>query len=174
MRLIDDQNNQLGVLSLDAALRIASEKGLDLVEVAPQASPPVCRLMDYGRFKFETIKREKDQRRKQNVIKLKEMKLRPKVAEHDFQTKFKGVRQFLEQGEKVKVTIMFRGREMVHQEIGRRILDRVADAAKEIAVVERAPIMEGRNLFLILAPNAKPAPKETEPEPAAEGAQASA
>jgi translation initiation factor IF-3 len=125
------------------------------VEIAPQATPPVCRLLDYGRFKFESIKREKDQRRRQNVIKLKEMKLRPKVADHDFQTKFKGVRHFLEQGEKVKVTIMFRGREMVHQDIGRRLLDRVADAAKEIAVVERAPIMEGRNLFMILAPSQK-------------------
>jgi translation initiation factor IF-3 len=153
VRLIDDQNNQLGVLSLEAAQRIASEKGLDLVEIAPQANPSVCRLLDYGRYKFETIKREKDQRRRQNIIKLKEMKLRPKVADHDFQTKFKGVRQFLEQGEKVKVTIMFRGREMVHQDIGRRLLDRVADAAKEIAVVERAPIMEGRNLFMILAPS---------------------
>jgi translation initiation factor IF-3 len=153
VRLIDDQNNQLGVLSLDAALRIANEKGLDLVEVAPQANPPVCRLMDYGRYKFETIKREKDQRRKQNVIKLKEMKLRPKVAEHDFQTKFKGLRQFLESGEKVKVTIMFRGREMVHQELGRRILDRVADDAKPFAVVERQPLLEGRNLFMILAPS---------------------
>jgi translation initiation factor IF-3 len=160
VRLIDDQNNQLGVLSLDAAKRIAGEKGLDLVEVAPQANPPVCRLMDYGRYKFETIKREKDQRRKQNVIKLKEMKLRPKVAEHDFQTKFRGVRQFLEQGEKVKVTIMFRGREMVHQEIGRKLLDRVADAAKEVAVVERQPLLEGRNLFMILAPLHRPAPKE--------------
>jgi translation initiation factor IF-3 len=160
VRLIDDQNNQLGVLSLDAAQRIASEKGLDLVEVAGQASPPVCRLMDYGRYKFETIKREKDQRRRQNVIKLKEMKLRPKVADHDFQTKFKGVRTFLEQGEKVKVTIMFRGREMVHQEIGRRLLERVAEAAKEIAVVERQPIMEGRNLFMILAPTHKPAPAQ--------------
>ena len=141
------------MLSLEAAQRIASEKGLDLVEIAPQANPPVCRLLDYGRYKFESIKREKDQRRRQNIIKLKEMKLRPKVADHDFQTKFKGVRQFLEQGEKVKVTIMFRGREMVHQDIGRRLLDRVADAAKEIAVVERAPIMEGRNLFMILAPS---------------------
>jgi len=172
VRLIDDQNNQLGVLSLDAALRIASEKGLDLVEVAPQAQPPVCRLMDYGRFKFETIKKEKDQRRKQNVTKLKEMKLRPKVAEHDFQTKFKGLKQFLEAGEKVKVTIMFRGREMVHQDIGRRILDRVADDAKNFAMVERAPLLEGKNLFMILAPTrqavsaasaaaAQSAPKET-------------
>lgn len=166
MRLIDDQGNQLGVLGLDTAKRIASEKGLDLVEFAPQASPPVCRLIDYGKYKFETIKKEKDQRRRQNVIKLKEMKLRPKVAEHDFQTKFKGVRQFLEQGEKVKVTIMFRGREMVHQEIGRRILDRVADAAKEIAVVERAPIMEGRNLFLILAPTTKTPVQREEGAPA--------
>jgi translation initiation factor IF-3 len=153
VRLIDDQNNQLGVVSVDAALRIASEKGLDLVEVAPQASPPVARLMDYGRFKFETIKREKDQRRKQNVTKLKEMKLRPKVAEHDFQTKFKGLKQFLEAGEKVKVTIMFRGREMVHQDIGRRILDRVADDARPFAVVERQPLLEGKNLFMILAPS---------------------
>jgi translation initiation factor IF-3 len=153
VRLIDDQNNQLGVLSLDAALRIANEKGLDLVEVAPQASPPVCRLMDYGRFKFETVKREKDQRRKQNVIKLKEMKLRPKVAEHDFQTKFKGLKQFLEAGEKVKVTIMFRGREMVHQDIGRKILERVADDARTFAVVERQPLLEGKNLFMILAPS---------------------
>jgi translation initiation factor IF-3 len=144
---------------LEAAQRIASEKGLDLVEVAPQANPPVCRLLDYGRYKFETIKREKDQRRRQNTVKLKEMKLRPKVADHDFQTKFRGVRQFIEQGEKVKVTIMFRGREMVHQDIGRRLLDRVAEAAKEIAVVERAPIMEGRNLFMILSPTHKPAPQ---------------
>ena len=163
MRLIDDQNNQLGVLSLDAALRIASEKGLDLVEVAPQAQPPVCRLMDYGRFKFETIKKEKDQRRKQNVTKLKEMKLRPKVAEHDFQTKFKGLKQFLEAGEKVKVTIMFRGREMVHQDIGRRILDRVADDAKPFAVVERAPLLEGKNLFMILAPGRQSAPQTAAP-----------
>jgi translation initiation factor IF-3 len=162
VRLIDDQNNQLGVLSLDAALRIANEKGLDLVEVAPQASPPVCRLMDYGRYKFETVKREKDQRRKQNVIKLKEMKLRPKVAEHDFQTKFKGLKQFLESGEKVKVTIMFRGREMVHQDIGRKLLDRVADDARQFAVVERQPLLEGRNLFMILAPSRQgaAAPKE--------------
>ena len=146
------------------AQRIAREKGVDLVEVAPQANPPVCRLLDYGRYKFETIKREKDQRRRQNVIKLKEMKLRPKVADHDFQTKFRGMRTFLEQGEKVKVTIMFRGREMVHQDIGRRLLERVADAAKDVAVIERQPIMEGRNLFMILAPLHKP---QAKPQPAA-------
>ena len=162
----------MGVLGLDTAKRIAAEKGLDLVEFAPQAQPPVCRLIDYGTNKVEKRKKEKDKRRRQDVIKLKEMKLRTKVAEHDLQNKFKSVRQFLEQGEKVKVTIMLRGREMVHQEIRRRILDRVADAAKEIAVVERAPIMEGRNLFLILAPTVAKAPAPKEPEP--EGAPASA
>jgi len=176
VRLIDDKDNQLGVLSLEAAQRIAREKGLDLVEVAPQATPPVCRLLDYGRHKFETIKREKDQRRRQNIIKLKEMKLRPKVADHDFQTKFRGMRQFLEQGEKVKVTITFRGREMVHQEIGRRLLDRVADAAKDVAVVERQPIMEGRNLFMILAPlhrpvQQQPAARAAAPPPRKEAPQ---
>jgi translation initiation factor IF-3 len=173
VRLIDDQNNQLGVLSLEAAQRIAREKGLDLVEVAPQANPPVCRLLDYGRYKFETIKREKDQRRRQNVIKLKEMQLRPKVADHDFQTKFRGVRQFLEQGEKVKVTIKFRGREMVHQEIGRRLLDRVAEAAKDVAAVERQPIMEGRNLFMILAPLHRPSPNALAAAAAAQPKEAS-
>jgi translation initiation factor IF-3 len=125
----------------------------------------VCRLLDYGRYKFETIKREKDQRRRQNVIKLKEMKLRPKVADHDFQTKFKGMRTFLEQGEKVKVTIMFRGREMVHQDIGRRLLERVADSAKDVAIIERQPIMEGRNLFMILAPLHKPQVKPPDVKP---------
>jgi translation initiation factor IF-3 len=143
------------VLSLETARRIAGEKNLDLVEVAPQASPPVCKIMDYGRYKFDAIKRAKDQRRKQNTSQLKEMKLRPKIADHDFQTKFRGVRQFLEQGEKVKITIMFRGREMVHQEIGRRLLDRVAEEASEIATIERQPVMEGRNLFMILAPTVK-------------------
>ena len=173
MRLIDDKNNQLGVLSLSAAQRIAGEKGLDLVEVAPQARPPVCRLMDYGRYKFEAIKKDKDQRRRQATSQLKEMKLRPKIADHDFDTKFKGVRQFLEQGEKVKVTIMFRGREMVHQDLGRKLLDRVADAAKEVATVERAPIMEGRNLHMILAPSHKSHGHQPVPAPAPAAAPAS-
>jgi translation initiation factor IF-3 len=153
------------VLSLETAKRIASEKNTDLVEVAPQANPPVCRLMDYGRYKFDAIKRAKDQRRRQSTNQLREMKFRPKIADHDFYTKFRGVRQFLEQGEKVKVTIMFRGREMVHQEIGRRLLDRVADEAKEIATIERQPVMEGRNLFMILAPSMK-AQREKEAAPA--------
>ncbi len=127
------------------------------MEVAPLAKPPVCRLLDYGKFRFETLKREKDQKRQQISQKLKEMKLRPKVADNDYQTKLKGVKQFLEEGEKVKVTIMFRGREMVHQEIGRKILDRVAEDVKDIGSVERAPLMEGRNLFMVLNPVRKAA-----------------
>lgn len=125
------------------------------MEVAPQAQPPVCRLMDYGRYKFEQLKKDKEQRREHNVITIKEMKLRPKISEHDFQTKFGYVRHFLSEGDKVKLTIMFRGREMVHQEYGRRLLDRMADELKEIAVIERTPLVEGRNMVMILSPLAR-------------------
>ena len=128
------------------------EREMDLVEVAPQAQPPVCRIMDYGKFKFESLKREKDARRKHNVIKVKEMKLRPKIGEHDFQTKFHSVKSFLEQGDKVKLTIMFRGREMVHQDIGKNLLDRMARDLKGVSTVERTPLLEGRNMVMILAP----------------------
>jgi translation initiation factor IF-3 len=134
---------------------MAQERELDLVEVAPQAQPPVVRLMDYGRFKFEALKREKESRREHNVVRLKEMKLRPKISEHDFQTKFGYVRHFLQEGDKVKLTIMFRGREMVHQEYGRRLLDRMANELKEIAAIERSPLVEGRNMIMIMSPMAK-------------------
>jgi len=138
---------------------LALERELDLVEVAPQAQPPVCRIMDYGKFKFESLKKEKDARRKHNVIKVKEMKLRPKIGEHDFQTKFHTVRGFLQQGAKVKLTIMFRGREMVHQDIGKNLLDRMARELKAISTIERTPLLEGRNLVMILAPVGTPAGK---------------
>jgi translation initiation factor IF-3 len=134
---------------------MAQERELDLVEVAPQAQPPVARLMDYGRFKFEALKREKESRREHNVVRLKEMKLRPKISEHDFQTKFGYVRHFLQEGDKVKLTIMFRGREMVHQEYGRRLLDRMANELKEVAAIERNPLVEGRNMIMIMSPLAK-------------------
>ena len=133
------------------------ERELDLVEVAPHAQPPVCRLMDYGRYKFEEIKKEKDSRRSHNVIHVKEVKLRPKISEHDFRTKFGYVKHFLEEGDKVKLTIMFRGREMVHQEYGRRLLDRMAEELKELATIERSPLVEGRNMIMILNPVAKKA-----------------
>ena len=139
-------------MTLAEAQRLAQERGLDLVEVAPQAQPPVCRLMDYGRFKFEALKREKDARREHNAIRLKEMKLRPKISDHDFQTKYGYVRHFLEEGDKVKLTIMFRGRELVHQEIGRALLQRLAEEVKDVAQVERQPLLEGRNMIMILNP----------------------
>ena len=143
------------MVPIEQARRLAVERELDLVEVAPQASPPVCRLMDYGRFKFEALKREKDSRREHNVQRLKEMKLRPKISEHDFKTKYGYVRHFLAEGDKVKLTIMFRGREMVHQEYGRRLLDRMATELKDVATIERNPLVEGRNMIMILSPLAR-------------------
>jgi translation initiation factor IF-3 len=160
VRLFDDTTNEaLGIVPIEKARQIAQERELDLVEVAPQAQPPVCRLMDYGRFKFEALKREKESRREHNVVRLKEMKLRPKISEHDFQTKFGYVRHFLQEGDKVKLTIMFRGREMVHQEYGRRLLDRMANELKEVAAIERNPLVEGRNMIMILSPLGKKAPR---------------
>lgn len=142
-------------MPIERARALAAERELDLVEVAPQAQPPVARLMDYGRYKFEALKKDKESRREHNVITVKEMKLRPKISEHDFQTKFGSVRHFLEEGDKVKLTIMFRGREMVHQEYGRRLLDRIADELQETAMIERTPVVEGRNMTMILSPVAK-------------------
>ena len=150
--LIGDDGHKFGALGIDEARAVAEERGFDLVEVSPEAEPPVVKLMDYGKFKFESIKKEKDGRRKHNVIKVKEMKLRPKIGEHDFQTKFHAVRSFLEEGDKVKLTIMFRGREMVHQDIGKKLLDRMALELKTISTVERMPLLEGRNMIMILAP----------------------
>jgi len=151
-------------MATDRAKALAVEREMDLVEVAPQAQPPVARIMDYGKFKFESIKKEKDGRRKHNVIKVKEMKLRPKIGEHDFQTKFNAVKSFLAEGDKVKLTIMFRGREMVHQDIGKKLLDRMALELKTISTVERLPLLEGRNMIMILAPAAAAAP-QPQPQP---------
>jgi translation initiation factor IF-3 len=156
VRLFDDTTQEaFGIVPIERARQLAVERELDLVEVAPQAQPPVCRLMDYGRFKFEALKREKDSRREHNVVRLKEMKLRPKISEHDFNTKYGYVRHFLAEGDKVKLTIMFRGRELVHQEYGRRLLDRMAQELKDVAIVERMPLVEGRNMIMILSPLAK-------------------
>ena len=158
-------------MAIDRAKALAVEREMDLVEVAPQAQPPVARIMDYGKFKFESLKKEKDGRRKHNVIKVKEMKLRPKIGEHDFQTKFHAVKSFLEEGDKVKLTIMFRGREMVHQDIGKNLLDRMARELKAISTVERMPLLEGKNMIMILAPAQAPgaappaAPAQPQPRP---------
>jgi translation initiation factor IF-3 len=156
VRLIDEKNEQLGVLPTDRARQIAVERELDLVEVAPQANPPVTRLMDYGRFRFDARKREQESRRKQAGSRLKQMNFRPKIGDHDYQTKLKRVREFLVDGDKVKVTIWFRGREMVHQDIGRKILERMATDLADVAHVERTPLLEGKNMSQIMGPLAKP------------------
>jgi translation initiation factor IF-3 len=172
VRVIDEKNEQLGVLPTDKARQLAVERELDLVEVAPQANPPVCRLMDYGRFRFDARKREQESRRKQASTRLKQMNFRPKIGDHDYQTKLKRVREFLVDGDKVKVTIWFRGREMVHQDIGRRILERMANDLADVAHVERSPLLEGKNMSQIMGPLVKPgearkteSTDETEPAP---------
>ena len=137
------------------ALHIAREADLDLVEVAPMANPPVCRIMDYGKFKFDAAQRAKESRRKSTNVSIKEMKYRPKIGPGDFETKTRQVQKFLGQGHKVKVTIMFRGRELSHQELGLQILDRVAQEVGPLAKVEAAPKVDGRNMVMVLAPNKK-------------------
>jgi len=152
---VGPQGEQLGVLAIDVALAKAQEFGLNLVEVNPMSKPPVCKIMDYGRFKYEEKKRANEAKKKQVVVKLKEVKLRPKTEEHDYETKVRHVKEFLEEGNKAKITIMFRGREITHRNLGQAILDDVVKDLKEIAVVEQPPRMEGRSLFMIIGPNPK-------------------
>ncbi|MGZ0086674.1 translation initiation factor IF-3 [Caldibacillus thermoamylovorans] len=152
VRLIDQNGEQLGIKSKQEALEIAARRNLDLVLVAPNAKPPVCRIMDYGKFRFEQQKKEKEARKKQKVINIKEVRLSPTIEEHDFNTKLRNARKFLEKGDKVKATIRFKGRAITHKEIGQRVLDRFSEACADIAVVETAPKMDGRNMFLVLAP----------------------
>ncbi len=140
---------------IEAALAKAAEEGLDLVEISPMARPPVCKIMDYGKFKYETKKKAGEAKKKQVVVQLKEVKLRPKTDEHDYDFKVKNVRRFLEEGNKARVTIMFRGREITHKEIGQQILQDVANDVKEVGIIEQAPRQEGRQMFMILAPNPK-------------------
>lgn len=145
---------QLGIMATRDALRMAEEQHLDLVEVAPKAKPPVCRIMDFGKYRYEQQKRDKEAKKKQKIITLKEVKLRPHIEQHDFDVKLKNALRFLEEGNKVKVTIMFRGREMSHQELGRDVLNRVAEQLKELVIIERDPKLEGKNMIMILAPKA--------------------
>jgi len=154
--VVDAENNQLGVLPLREALRIADERRMDLVEVAPQAKPPVCRIMDYGKFRYEQSKREKETKKKQRIITVKEVKLRPNIEDHDFEVKAKNAIRFLKDGDKVKATIMFRGRQIVHPDLGRHLLERLAVQVADIANVERVPRLEGKNMIMILAPKQQP------------------
>ncbi|CDO01669.1 translation initiation factor IF-3 [Oceanobacillus picturae] len=152
VRLIDSNGDQLGVKSRQEALEIAQTRNLDLVLVAPNAKPPVCRIMDYGKFRFEQQKKEKEARKKQKIINVKEVRFTPGIGDHDFETKLKNARKFLEKGDKVKAAVRFRGRAITHKELGREVLDRFAEEVKDIATVETKPKMEGRNMFMMIAP----------------------
>jgi len=151
VRVVSESNEQLGIMLLRDALRVAAEQQLDLVEVAPTAKPPVCRIMDFGKFKYEQQKRDKEVKKKQKTFTLKEVKLRPNIEDHDFEVKLKNALRFLEDGDKVKVTIMFRGRELSHPELGKQVLVRMAAEVKEVANVEREPTLEGKNMIMILS-----------------------
>ena len=152
VRVISSEGEQLGVMQTRDALRKAEEAGLDLVEVAPTAVPPVCRIMDFGKYKYEMSKKANESRKHQTVILIKEVKLRPRTDEHDVNFKLNNIKRFLEEGNKVKVSIMFRGREMAHPEQGRAVLERLVKELEAIAMVEQHPRMEGRNMFLMLGP----------------------
>ncbi len=155
VRVIDPENEQLGVLTLEEALARAEGFGLDLVEVATTADPPVCRIMDFGQYKYQKSKRQHEAKKNQKVILLKEIKLRPRTEEHDFQFKLKHALEFIEEGNKVKVSVFFRGREMAHQDLGRRLLEKFGQMSAEMATIESTPRMEGRTLSMILAPQKK-------------------
>jgi translation initiation factor IF-3 len=155
---------QIGIVSVDEALRRAQEADLDLVEVAPQANPPVCRIMDYGKYKYERAMRQKEARKKQARVEVKEIKFRPKIDRHDYETKKGHVIRFLNAGARVKVTIMFRGREMAHTELGTRILDRLVEDLDGLATVDQPAKLDGRNMVMVIAPTRKPPGREARAE----------
>jgi translation initiation factor IF-3 len=153
VRLIGEDGNQIGVVKTDEALRYAQERDLDLVEVAPEARPPVCRVLDYSKYKYEQAQKQKAARKHQQQITIREIKFRPKIAQNDYDTKKSHVRRFLTGKDKVKITIMFRGREVTHPERGTALLDRLADEVSDIAVIEQTPVQDGRNMTMMLAPS---------------------
>ena len=153
VRVIGDDGQQIGVMRTDQALRMAQERDLDLVEVAPEARPPVCRILDYSKYKYEQAQKVKQARKHQQQIVIREIKFRPKIAQHDYDTKKGHVERFLRHKDKVKITIMFRGREVTHPERGRMILDRLAEELQELAIVEQRPNLDGRNMTMMLGPS---------------------
>lgn len=164
VRLIDEDNNQVGIVQLRDALTMAEERGLDLVEVAPNAVPPVCRIMDYGKFRYEQTKKEREARKNQKQVELKQIRLEPKTDDHDIDVKTNQARRFLAEGDKVKFNLRFRGREIFHQDIGREILERIAENLRDVATVEQRPLMEGKVLSLTLAPSGKSKPQQAQRE----------
>ena len=164
LRVVGPEGEQLGILSRSGALDKADELGLDLVEVASNADPPVCKIMDYGKFRYQQQKRAHDAKKKQTVIQVKEVKIRPKIDEHDYQFKLNHVKRFLEHGDKAKVSVVFRGREIVHRDLGRKLLDRFIEDTKEIGEVEMMPKMEGRNMNMVLIAKAQKSEKKSKPQ----------
>ncbi len=152
MRLVDADGTVLGVVPIQDALQKAEDRGLDLVEVAAKGDPPVCKILDYGKFKYENQKKKNEARKKQKTIDVKEIKLRPGIDVHDYDVKMRAMRKFLGEGDKVKVTMRFRGREMAHQDLGLKMLNRVRDELEELAKVEQMPKMEGRQMIMVVAP----------------------
>ncbi len=152
VQLIDAEGQNRGVVTLAEALAVAEEAGVDLVEIVPNANPPVCKVLDYGKFRFTEQKKAAEARKKQKIVEIKEIKLRPGIDDHDYEVKMKAMRRFFEEGDKVKVTLRFRGREMAHQDIGYRLLQRVKEETGPIAKVEAEPSMEGRQMIMVLAP----------------------
>ena len=165
VRLIGDQGEQLGIMSVDEALRIATERELDLVKIAPGSNPPVCKIMDYGKFRFEQAKKEKEAKKNQRVIEIKEIRMSPGIDTNDFNTKLKNAQKFLNDGDRVKVSVRFRGREMAHTEIGAVLLKDFASQCAEIANMDKAPKLEGRNMSMFLSPKPQtPAKKPAKPK----------
>lgn len=158
MRVIAPDGEQVGIIPIERALEIAEEQGLDLVEVAPLARPPVCRIMDYGKYMYEEQRQAREARKKQHHVQIKEVKMRPGIEEHDFDFKLRHARRFLEEGNKVKLTMMFRGRQMAHPEFGRQVLDRVSTSLQDVSKVEQNPQLEGRSMVMVLAPVAAKTP----------------
>ena len=152
VRLVDERGNMVGVVPRNEALTMAANAGLDLVEVAPNADPPVCKILDYGKFKYEEQKKKNEARKKQKIIEVKEIKLRPSIDDHDYEVKMRAMNKFIEESDKVKVTMRFRGRELAHQDIGMNVLIRVRDDLDAIAKVEQMPRMEGRQMVMVMAP----------------------
>ncbi|MFA5055299.1 MAG: translation initiation factor IF-3 [Dehalococcoidia bacterium] len=166
VRLISETGEQLGTMPLFKAREVANERGFDIVEVAPQAVPPVCRLIDYGKFKYEQTKKEREARKKQKSINIREVQLRPKIGDHDIEFKTRTIRKLLGEGDKVKVSIIFRGREITHPELGKELLDRVAKELEGEIVIERSAVMDGRRMIMILSPGKvkKPSQEQTAAE----------
>ncbi len=154
VQLVDDEGANRGILSIDDAIKLAEDAGLDLVEVAPNADPPVCKILDYGRFKFQSQKKAAEARKKQKTFEVKEIKMRPNIDTHDYDVKMKAIKKFFDEGDKVKVTLRFRGREMAHQNLGMELLNKVKVDTSDIAKVEAEPKLEGRQMVMVLAPTA--------------------